>query len=310
MTIRVTNHDCQSYQLHLILLLQLFFPQKFLGAHEFNQHIGNWNVSKVTNMQSMVSSVCDCVQWNGQERVTYCDCQSYQLHLIHCCSNYSAQQFYGASEFNQDIGNWNVSKVTTMYQMVSSVCNCVQWNGQDRVPNHDCQSYLLHSMLCCSNDMAQKFCNAAAFNQDIGNWNLSSVTNMTGMVSHSCVCVQVKWYGRVTNDWLWYLNHHILCCSHYFWYKFRKVGAFNQNIGNWNVSKVTTMAFMVSLLCVVIFGITSLSIMIDSNIYDNICLYKFDGASAFNQYIGNWNVGSVTNMESMVSNSCVCVYLT
>jgi surface protein len=70
------------------------------------------------------------------------------------------------------------------------------------------------------------------------------------------------------------------------------------------------MAFMVSLLCVVIFGITSLSIMIDSNIYDNICLYKFDGASAFNQYIGNWNVGSVTNMESMVSNSCVCVYLT
>jgi surface protein len=44
----------------------------------FNQNIGGWDVSKVTDMSYMLSS---------------------------------------ASAFNQDIGNWDVSKVTTMVWM-------------------------------------------------------------------------------------------------------------------------------------------------------------------------------------------------
>ena len=45
---------------------------------KFNQDIGNWRFSNVTNMSSM---------------------------------------FIEAITFNQDIGNWDVSKVTTMYDM-------------------------------------------------------------------------------------------------------------------------------------------------------------------------------------------------
>ena len=44
--------------------------------------------------------------------------------------------------FNQDIANWDVSKVTDMYCM---------------------------------------FAHAEAFNQDISNWDVSNVTNMNGM---------------------------------------------------------------------------------------------------------------------------------
>ena len=50
--------------------------------------------------------------------------------------------FYEASAFNQDIGNWNTARVTTMQYMFSS---------------------------------------ASAFNQDIGSWNTEQVTDMRYM---------------------------------------------------------------------------------------------------------------------------------
>jgi surface protein len=53
--------------------------------------------------------------------------------------------FIGADAFNQDIGHWNVSNVTNMYQM---------------------------------------FHQANAFNQDIGCWNVGKVTNMSLMFAY------------------------------------------------------------------------------------------------------------------------------
>ena len=50
----------------------------FESASQFNQPIGNWNVSNVTDMSGM---------------------------------------FFSASQFNQSIGNWNVSNVTNMSYM-------------------------------------------------------------------------------------------------------------------------------------------------------------------------------------------------
>ena len=50
---------------------------------------------------------------------------------------------------------------------------------------------------------------------------------------------------------------------------FYKAVAFNQPIGDWNTSSVTTMRYM------------------------------FYGAAAFNQPIGAWNTSSVTDMNSM-----------
>ncbi len=52
----------------------------FESAIAFNQPIGNWNTTAVTNMGSM---------------------------------------FWGASAFNQPIGNWNISAVTNMGAMFS-----------------------------------------------------------------------------------------------------------------------------------------------------------------------------------------------
>ena len=80
-------------------------------------------------------------------------------------------------------------------------------------------------------NMSNLFFGADAFNQPIGNWDVSNVTNMFAM--------------------------------------FTSADAFNQPIGNWNVSNVTGMRFM------------------------------FNYATSFSQPIGDWNTSNVTNMEYM-----------
>jgi surface protein len=97
--------------------------------------------------------------------------------------------FYGAAAFNQDISNWNVSRVTSLSVV---------------------------------------FLGAAAFNQDINNWDVSRVTSMDAM--------------------------------------FQGAAAFNQDISGWNVSRVIGMSNM------------------------------FNDAAAFDQDLGSWNVSAVTDM--------------
>jgi surface protein len=55
--------------------------------------------------------------------------------------------------------------------------------------HHDYQSYLLHQILFISIIFVQKFFGDEAFNQDIGNLNVGYVTDMSAMVSVSCVCM-------------------------------------------------------------------------------------------------------------------------
>ena len=59
--------------------------------------------------------------------------------------------FYGATDFNQDIGSWDVRNVTNMQYMFSSPLGLLPYE------------------------------NIPSFNQNIGNWNISNVANLTGM---------------------------------------------------------------------------------------------------------------------------------
>ena len=67
--------------------------------------------------------------------------------------------FYGASSFNQDIGNWNVSNVYTMQNMFREASNF----------NQDISSWDTSNV----EKMTGLFQDAISFNQDIRDWKLN-----------------------------------------------------------------------------------------------------------------------------------------
>jgi surface protein len=118
----------------------------FYAAQAFNQPIGNWNTSAVTNMIDMFRAAYvfnqPIVNWNT------------------ISVNNMSWMFYGAQSFNQPIGNWNTNAVTNM-------------------------SYM--------------FLEAIAFNQPIGNWNISSVIDKYVMLDYSHLSVVN--YDSTLVDW-------------------------------------------------------------------------------------------------------------
>ena len=134
----------------------------FLCVEDFNQPIGNWDVSNVTNMSGMFYSECS------------------------------------ASLFNQDISLWDVSNVTDMSYMFGGGAG----NSNDRTFNQDISQWDVSNVT----SMYNMFEGAASFNQPIGNWNVSNVTDMS--------------------------------------YMFFYAQSYNQSILGWNTSNVTDMSYM------------------------------------------------------------------
>ena len=131
--------------------------------------------------------------------------------------------FADRQTFNDpDIALWDTSTVTIMNQAFQWAFAFNQDIGGWDVSNVTQMRFVF------SGD--QSFGILGEFNQDIGGWDVSNVTNMGNMFSYS---------------------------------------KFNQNIGGWNTSAVTDMNNM------------------------------FNGAEEFNQDIGGWDVSNVTNMDQM-----------
>jgi surface protein len=157
--------------------------------------------------------------------------------------------------FNQNIGAWNVSNVTDMSLMFNGATggagvNAFNNGGSTSIGNWDVSKVT---------DMSKMFFRANGFNQPIGTWNTSAVTNMRDM--------------------------------------FRGASSFNQNINAWNVSNVTDMSFMFS-------GTVLFNQPLDNWDVGNVTNMSsmFEQARDFNQDIGAWNVSNVTNMGRMFFN--------
>ena len=176
----------------------------FYENSTFNQPIGNWDVSNVTNMAYMFRD-------NSPTGSTF-----NQPIGNWDVSNVTDMKFmFDNSTFNQPIGNWDVSSVTYMaYMFYNSTFN-------QPIGNWDVSNVT---------SMASMFYNST-FNQPIGNWDVSNVTNMGGMFTIATS------FNQPIGDW-------DVSNVTYTSGMFAIATSFNQPIGNWDMSNVTNMAYM------------------------------------------------------------------
>jgi surface protein len=169
------------------------------------------------------------------------------------------------------------------------------------------------------------------FNQDISDWDVSNVSDMSGMFGGSLDGEQLEYsvypiFNQDISKWdvsnVISMRAMFYLCSEFNqpirnWntstvnsmaYMFHGATKFNQDIGDWDVSKVTDMSHM--------FGVVNVPF---ANLYANSIFNQdisgwdvssvtdmsrmFHGANNFNQPIGVWNVRKVTNMERMFTDA-------
>ena len=111
-------------------------------------------------------------------------------------------------------------------------------------------------------NMSHMFFQVSDFNQDISNWDTSLVTDMGRMFSNA------NSFNQDISGW------NTSSVTNMF-YMFERANDFNQDITSWDTSSVTNMSGM------------------------------FSNAGSFNQNINNWNTSSVADMNSMFMNNSV-----
>ena len=120
-------------------------------------------------------------------------------------------------------------------------------------------------------NMFEMFSNAVAFNGNISNWNVSSVTIMSHMFAKT--------------DFNWPLNSWDVSSVTHMRSMFFDAIYFNQDLHNWNVSKVTNMARMFSDADSFNQDISGWNVSKVTNMRS-----MFDGAALFQQDLGEWYV--------------------
>jgi len=177
----------------------------FHKAKKFNQPIGNWDVSKVTDMRMMFYNATIFNHPIGNWDVSKVTDMSEMFSSLE------------SLDFNQPIGNWDVSKVTRMSSMF---CQATKFNQP--TGNWDVSKVT---------DMGGMFFKAEKFNQDISNWDVSNVTRMSFMF------FKAEKFNQPIGNWD---TSKVIDMSS----MFCQATKFNQPIGNWDVSKVNDMRLM------------------------------------------------------------------
>jgi surface protein len=236
----------------------------------FNQPIGNWDVSNVTDMFRMFS-----------------------------LGNTDDDERRPLNNFNQPIGNWDVSKVENMGEMfawssfhqpigdwnVSSVTNMNGMFINNLSFNQPIENWDVSNV----KDMGRMFMGLPAhdhadksnFNQPIGNWDVSNVTNMGGMFS-------ISNFNQPIGNWD---VSNVNSLSGMFAYSF-----FDQPIGAWEVGNVKNFSGM-------FFDSHFNQPLAEWDVSSAENLGSMFFGSKFDQPIGSWNVGNVEELRNIFGNS-------
>jgi surface protein len=241
--------------------------QMFQNARIFNQYIGNWNTSKVTNMNWMFGEAREFDQNIG----------GWDMSNVTIITGANTGMFFGTNmKFNNggspSINNWNISKITNLFQVFSG---CFRFNQP--IGNWNTSNVT---------NMGEMFVGCALFNQDLGNWDISKVTNFNSTFTS---CTQFNNGGSPNiNNWIINAISNVSMAQ-----MFQGCTNFNQPINNWNTSRVINMLGMFR-YC------SNFNQPLNNWNTSNVTRMDgmFEGVSQFNQNISSWNVSNVTTMGS------------
>lgn len=178
--------------------------------------------------------------------------------------------FYNCPSFNQDIGGWDTSNITDMSGMFNGggITSVFNNGGSPSIGSWETSKVT---------DFSGMFGEQSSFNQNIGNWNVSSATSMKDMFM--CSVVDGIFNNGASPSIGGWNTSNVTNMSGLF----AGQASFNQPIGSWNTSKVTDMSYL----------------FYSYNVPPATTRLR----SVFNQPIANWDTSRVTNMAYMFA-SC------
>ncbi len=189
----------------------------FVNATTFNQNIGGWDVTRVSDMDNMFNTAS--VFNNGGSP----NIQNWSAPL---CIDFT-NMFYRAFAFNQPLTNLvNTTGVTS--------CVMTTMFNQATLFNQNIGGW----DVSCATNMASMFSGATQFNNggspNIQNWTAPICTNFSSMFASA-----PNFNQPLTN-----LVNTSGVSGCFMNSMFQNATIFNQNIGGWDVSKVTNMSSM------------------------------------------------------------------
>ena len=251
---------------------QVRLPLQPSGTYNFNVDWGDSSNNTITT-------------WNQAETLhTYSTPGVYTITINGTCSGFSWGGPTNSNDFEKLLtvvrwGNVNLGNIGNHFVG----CVNLDLSTVQDVPNLSAMNTLYNMFLYCSNlttvnninswnvstitNMSGMFSDATSFNQSLNSWNVSNVTEMSSMFANA-----YSFNGNITS---WNVSSVTQFQS-----MFINATAFNQNIGSWNVSSAQNMSFM------------------------------FDSATAFNQNIGGWNIINVLYINDFMAGKSSTNYST
>ncbi|SMG54307.1 surface protein, partial [Marivirga sericea] len=281
--INLTSSAADSPDLTGVTSLQGMFS----NTSNFNSDISNWDVGRVNIFTDMFLSASAFD--NGGVALDWTTVG--QSPLVSTIS--MSTMFSGASNFNQDVSAWDVSKVRTFQRMFLAADAfdnggvALDWTTLGQSTNVNTIS------------IDRMFSGATIFNQDVSAWDVSKVNSFLGMFESATAFDN----GGVALDWTT-VGQSPNVSTVRMNFMFNGAENFNQDVSAWDVSKVDNFVAMFVSASAFDNGGVALdwtTLGQSPNVSTISMNAMFSGASAFNQDVSSWTVEKVENMSSMFS---------